>query len=157
MRPPHFLSTALATALLTVVAACGTAAPEETEPLDPDEPDAEAAQEETPEPETEEENETEDEADGMDPDIAALEGAWSGPQNDDGSDPVLTFQPNGVATLESSGFTCNGDVEPVEDRTYVLTMSDCVVPLPSVQLELAEDEQSFVDDDGSEWFPEDDA
>ncbi|QVQ54160.1 hypothetical protein J4H86_10960 [Spiractinospora alimapuensis] len=153
MKRPLFLRTALSVALLSVIAACGTSDPEDTESSEPDE--QETAVEETPEPEPEERDTPEEtEADGANPEVAALEGTWSGPKNEDGSDASLTFQPNGAATLDSGGFVCNGEVDPVDGSTFVLTMSECMIPLPSVQLEMADDGESFVDDDGSEWFRE---
>lgn len=154
MRRSLALRTALCAATMIVIAACGTSGSED-EDSTPTEPEPEATEEEAPEPEPEEqETSEEDEADGTDPGIAALEGSWTGPTNESGSNPRLTFFPNGIATLESDGFACNGEVDPVDDGLYVLTMSDCVVPLPAVQLELADDGESFVDDDDSEWFPE---
>lgn len=156
MRRPQFLWSALSVAALCAVTACGGPDPEETDGS----PEADGATaEETPsepEPEEPEEPDTaeETEADEVDPEVAALEGSWSGPTNESGSDPRLTFQPNGVATLESDGFTCNGEADPIGDNTYVLTISDCVIPLPSTQLVLAEDGETFVDGDDSEWYRE---
>lgn len=82
-----------------------------------------------------------------------LEGTWQGPQNEDGTYPEIRILANGAVSIESSGFTCNGEIDTAAGE-HVLTVTQCLVPIPSMTLALSEDGRTIEADvgDGAETW-----
>ncbi|WP_017626079.1 hypothetical protein [Nocardiopsis chromatogenes] len=78
-----------------------------------------------------------------------LEGTWQGPQNEDGTYPEIRILANGAVSIESSGFTCNGEIDTAAGE-HVLTVTQCLVPIPSMTLALSDDGRTIEADVGDE-------
>ncbi|GAA1104145.1 hypothetical protein [Nocardiopsis composta] len=81
-------------------------------------------------PETPEEQEADD--------PHPLAGRWEGPMFDSGQG-ILDIEVNGFVSMQQGDFRCNGNADPAGDGSFVITFTECIVPLPAATATLSAD------------------